>query len=449
MWRNPVAVTTPRPYADRFVTSLTERILPARLGRNFRWLVSSSWVSNIGDGIALAAGPLLIASQTDSPFVVALAALLQRLPWLVFGLWAGALADRLDRRRVVMMADTLRSLVVAVLCAAILTGWVNIGVILAAMLLYGVSEVFADTTTSTLLPMMVPKRDLGTANHRLQAGFLTCNQLLGPPVGAFLFAAGAVWPFVTQVVCVMFAVYLVSRIRFSPDDLAIRDDLDRDGGREPTRVRRDIAEGLRWMWRHRPVRTLGLVILSFNVTWAAAWSVLVLWSRDHLQMSEVGYGLLTTATGIGGLVGTALYGRIEARFSLATIMKVCLLLEVLTHLALAFTGSGWVAIAIMVEFGAYAFVWGTVSATVRQRAVPQLYQGRVSAAYMMCVMGGLVIGQGLGGLIAEWWGLVAPFWFAFVGAGLTLALVWRRLNDIAHADATPDDESEAEPAQSR
>lgn len=411
------------------MTSLTERVLPARLGRNFRWLVASSWVSNVGDGIAIAAGPLLVASQTSSPLLVALAALLQRLPWLVFGLWAGALADRLDRRKVVMIADTLRSVVVALLCVTIITGWVNIGVVLVAMLLYGVAEVFADTTTSTLLPMTVPKADLGLANHRLQAGFLTCNQLLGPPVGAFLFAAGAVWPFVTQVVCVMFAVLLVSRIRFSDRDLATGAD------RAPSHIGRDIVEGLRWIWRNAPVRTLGLVILAFNVTWAAAWSVLVLWSRDHLHMSDVGYGLLTTASGIGGLVGTALYGRIEARFSLATIMRVCLLLEVLTHLALAFTTSGWVAIAIMVEFGAYAFVWGTVSATVRQRAVPQQYQGRVSSVYMMCVFGGLVAGQALGGLIAEWWGLVAPFWFAFVGAGLTLALVWRQLSRIAHADA--------------
>src|SRR4051812_8862935 len=102
-----------------FVSVLAEKIVPARMGRSFRWLLASSWTSNIGDGIAVAAGPLLVAAQTDSAFLVALTALLQRLPWLAFGLWAGALADRLDRRRVVMIADTLRAFVVAVLCAAI------------------------------------------------------------------------------------------------------------------------------------------------------------------------------------------------------------------------------------------------------------------------------------------------------------------------------------------
>jgi MFS family permease len=419
------------------VSVLAEKIVPTRMGRSFRWLLASSWTSNIGDGIAVAAGPLLVAAQTDSAFLVALTALLQRLPWLAFGLWAGALADRLDRRRVVMIADTLRAFVVAVLCGTIVTGRVDIVVVMVAMTLYGVAEVFADTTTSTLLPMLVKKDDLGTGNQRLQAGFLTCNQLIGPPVGAFLFAAGMVWPFAVQVLCVLLAVWLVSRIAGSrtadgvPGAVAAAP----EAPREHTHVRRDILEGLQWIWRHAAVRTLALVILVFNVTWAAAWSVLVLWSRDHLGMSEVGYGLLTTASGVGGLIGTALYGTIERRFSLATIMRACLLLEVLTHLALALTTTGWLAIAVMVEFGAYAFIWGTVSNTVRQRAVPQRYQGRVSAVYMMCVFGGLIVGQGLGGVIAERFGLVAPFWFAFVGAGITLALVWRQLSGIAHADS--------------
>jgi MFS family permease len=124
---------------------------PARLGRDFRWLLASSWVSNLGDGIMLAAGPLLVASQTHSPILVALAALLQRLPWLLFGLYAGALADRLDRRVVVIVADLLRTVVLLVLISAIVSDQVNIAWVLVAMFLLGVAEVFADTTSSTLL----------------------------------------------------------------------------------------------------------------------------------------------------------------------------------------------------------------------------------------------------------------------------------------------------------
>ncbi|HET6968692.1 MAG TPA: MFS transporter, partial [Ornithinibacter sp.] len=183
-----------------------------------------------------------------------------------------------------------------------------------------------------------------------------------------------------------------------------------------------------------PVRTLALVILAFNVTWGAAWSVLVLYSLDRLGMGEVGFGLLTTAAAVGGLATTSAYSAIERRFSLATVMRGCLLLEVLTHLALALTTTGWVAIAIMVVFGAYAFVWHTVSQAVRQRAVPQEFQGRVGSVYVVGLFLGLVIGQALGGLLAEQWGLTAPFWFAFAGSGVTLLVVWRSLGHIAHAD---------------
>ncbi|MFF2269419.1 MFS transporter [Cellulosimicrobium cellulans] len=397
------------------------------MGTGFRWLLSSSWTSNVGDGIALAAGPLLVASQTDSAFLVALAALLQRLPWLLFGLWAGALADRLDRRVVVMVANALRAVVVVALCVLIVTGHVSIGVVLAVMFLYGVAEVFADSASQTLLPMLVEPRDLGTGNARLQAGFLAANQLLGPPVGAFLFALGMVWPFVVQVVCVALAVVLVGRIATTPG-----------GVREvQTHVRQDIAEGVRWILGNAPVRTLALVILVFNVTWAAPWGVLVKYALDHLHMGEVGFGLLTTASAVGGVVGIASFGWLERHVRLSTLMRVCLSLEVVMHLALALTTTGWVALAIMVVFGAYAFVWGTVSNTIRQRAVPTEFQGRVGSVYMVCVFGGIAVGQALGGILAQAWGITAPFWFAFVGAGVTLALVWRQLGHIAHVGGVP------------
>lgn len=402
-----------------------ETVFPERLGRSFRWLVASSWTTNIGDGLMMAAGPLLVASQTHNPALVAAAAIARQLPWLLFGLVAGALADRLDRRVVVMAMDGARVVVLAGLCAVIYTGYVNIWLVLAAMFLVGVAEVFADTTTSTLMPMLVDKRDLGIANARIQFGFLTANQLIGPALGALLFAAGMAWPFLIQTVCVGFGVVLISRIA-TPKG-AVREHVD-------THVRQDIVEGVRWLAGNGPVRTLALVIVAFNITWAAPWSVLVLWSLERVGIDEAGFGLLTTAAALGGLLGTFAYGRIEKRVPLATLMRAVLLCEVVFHLAMAFTTSPYAAYPLMFFFGAYAFVWGTLSNAVRQRAVPTEFQGRVGSVYMLCVMGGMLLGSLLGGLIARQWGVTAPWWFAFVGSGLTLALVWRQLGHIAHHD---------------
>jgi MFS family permease len=401
-----------------------EAVLPARMGTSFRWLVGSAWVSNLGDGIGLAAGPLLVASQTSDPLLVALAALLQRLPWLLFGLYAGVLADRLDRRLIVVAVDLMRASALGVLTVAVVTGHVDITVVLVTMFLLGTAEVFADTAVHTLLPMVVAKPDLGIGNARMMAAGLTMNQLVGPAVGAVLFAAGTAWPFLVQAVCVVLGALLVSRMVLPP--------LERAAG--PSHVGRDIAEGFRWTWSNGPVRTLTLTIITFNVTYGAAWSVLVLYATQTLDMGPVGFGLLTTVGALGGIAGTASYDWLERHASLASIMRVGLLVETFTMLGLAVTTTPWVAMVILFCFGAHAFIWGTTSRTVRMRAVPAQLQGRVGSLYSIGVYGGMIAGQALGGVIARIWGVTGPFWFAFVGSAVLLALIWRELAHIAHAD---------------
>ena len=403
---------------------VVEAVLPARMGTPFRWLVGSTWVGNLGDGIGLAAGPLLIASQTSDPLLVALAGLLQRVPWLLFGLHAGVLADRVDRRLVVIAVDVVRAGILAVLTVVLVTGAVNVPVVLAAMFLLGTAEVFVDTTSATLLPMVVPRAALGIGNARLMTATLTMNQLVGPAIGAVLFAAGMAWPFVLQAVCLALGAVLISRMAVPPLPRSAR----------PSHVRRDIAEGFRWTWGNPAVRTLTLAIVTFNVTYGAAWSVLVLYATETLGMGPIGFGLLTTVGALGGFLGTAGYDWLERHVSLAAIMRVGLVIETFTHLALALTTTPWVAMVVMFVFGAHAFVWGTTSRTVRMRAVPAELQGRVGSLYSIGVFGGIVAGQALGGVIARIWGITGPFWFAFVGSAVILALIWRELAHIAHAD---------------
>jgi MFS family permease len=403
---------------------LAELIAPSRLGRGFRWLLASSWVTNLGDGITLAAGPLLVASQTHNPLAVAMAALLQRLPWLLFGLYAGVVADRLNRRTIVIVTGLARAAILLLLTASILAHRVDIAVVLVALFLYGVCETFGDTTTTTLLPMLVDKPDLGIANSRALTGVIVWNQLAGPPVGAALFAAGMALPFVGESVCVLAGLVLISRVRLPVHGAS---------GRH-TRVRDDVREGWRWLWGHAAVRTLAITIFTFNITFGAAWSVLVLYARERLGMGALGFGLITTAMAAGGLLGTASYGWLERRVRLGVIMRGGLIIETLTHLALALTRWGWFALIVFVIFGAHTFIWGTTSTTVRQRAVPAGFQGRVSSVYLTGVVGGIVIGSALGGLVASVWGVAAPFWFAFAGSAVILAVIWRSLLEIAHTD---------------
>nr|WP_240972395.1 MFS transporter [Nonomuraea sp. FMUSA5-5] len=417
---------SPGPYGLALVTSVVERVLPARLGTGFRWLLASSWLTNLGDGLAAAAGPLLIATLTRDPLMISLAALVGWAPPLLFSLYAGVLSDRHNRRTIVLVANVARALVLAALVALTATGTLTVATALAALTLRSVAEVFADNATATLTPMMVERDDLSLANARLGTGFITLNQLAGPPIGAALFGLGMVWPFASQLLLVAAGIVLVSRITLPPHG--------RQAGDPKPDTLRELIAGFRWTLRHAAVRTLALTILIFNFTFGAAWSVLVLYTQDQLGLGAIGYGLMATIEGIGGLIGTALYGTITRRLSLGALMRIGLIIETLTHLGLALTHTPWVAGGIFLVFGAHAFIWGTTSVTIRQRAVPRELQGRVGSVNTICVYAGLVVGSLIGGMLATRFGVAAPFWFAFAGSAVFVVVLWRQLMLIAHDD---------------
>lgn len=375
---------------------LLERLFPGRLGAGFRWLVAAAWSANLGDGFAFAAGPLLVASQTRNPTLVALATLLQRLPWLLFGLVGGAVADRVNRVVLTATVEVLRAGLLTLLAVAIVTGEVDIAVVLTTLFLLGTAEVFSDTAATTVLPSLVGADDLTLANSRVQTGFVTLYQLAGPPVGAALFALGA-----------------------------CRAPVDAGGGgrrvplggvpRGGTHPRPDDPD----LQRHLRGRVVGPRAVR----------------RGAAAPRRRRLGLLTTTSAVGGLLGTTGYGWLTRRVSLGNIMRAGLVIETFTHLSLALTTSPAVALAVMVVFGAHAFVWGTTSITIRQRAVPEPLQGRVSSVNSLGVFGGLVLGAALGGPIAERFGVTAPFRFAFVGSAVFVVVMWRQLTHIAHDDA--------------
>ena len=412
----------------RAVSRLGARIAPRSLGDSFRWLWAASEASNLGDGLLVAVGPLLVASITSDPFAVALAVFMQRLPWVLFGLVAGAIVDRVDRRLLSAVVDAGRAVVVGGLTVSIITGSVNAPIVYAAMFLLGTAETLADNAASALVADIVPPAALGIANSRLIGSMMVTNQLAGPPIGAALFGIGMALPFATYAVCMVAGVVLIARIRL-PAHRAPRP--------ERRALRHEIAEGLAWLWRHPPIRTLAITIMAFNVTFGAAMAVYVLYAQERLGVGDLGFGLLLSASAVGGVVGAACYGSLSQRFSLATLIRAGLVIETFTHLALALLRSPILAAAVMFTFGMHAAVWGSTSMTVRQRAVPGHLLGRVNSVYMLGSVGAIAVGTLVGGALAERWGVTAPLWFAFIGSAVITAMMWRTFLLIAHAADLP------------
>jgi len=401
--------------------SLGAVAFPVELGSDFRKIWPAALISNLGDGAMLAAGPLLVASITKEPAAVGAAAFVQQLPWLLFALFSGVLVDRLDRRLMIVAADTFRAVVLVVLGVAVLLGTSPLWAIYLALFLLGTAETLADNASGALLVSAVPKDHLGKANSRLFAS-ATIQQLGGPPLGALLFAAGAGIPLFFDAVTFAAAAALIVRVAVRPPlpDRSTRGALWHE-----------VHAGVRWLWQHSGVRTLALSILVMNITFCAAFATWVLFARERLGLTETQFGLLVSVGAVGGVLGMPTYHFLEPRLGSVTLLRAGLVIETTVHLILALTRSPWVAGATMAVFGVHAVVWGIVSTTTRQLATPDALMGRVNSVYLLASVGGAAVGSALGGVLAQRFGLAAPFALAFVAMVVMTAVVWRPLRNVA------------------
>ncbi|WP_319460960.1 MFS transporter [Micromonospora sp. RTP1Z1] len=404
---------------------MTATASTGRLGPDFVRLWTASAVSNLGDGVTMVAGPLLVASLTRDPAALAAAVLAQQLPWLLFALVSGALVDRLDRRRLIIGVNVGRGLVLAALAATVLAGQATVPLICLAFFLTGVGETLADTATGALLPSVVPPERLEQANSRLFATFVLGNQFAAKPLGAYLFVLAAAVPFAFDAATFGLAALLLALLRWRPVPPAAPE----PAGSGPHRsLWADIADGVRALWAVPVLRTLAGCIAVMNVAFCAAFAAFVLYARQRLGLAEVGYGVLLTASAFGGLAGTALAPRLRARFGTPTLLRVGLLVEVGLQVVLATTRQPWVAGAALAVWGVHAMTWGVLVVSLRQRLVPDRLRGRVNSGYALADLGGAAVGTATGGLIAQATGsIVAPFWLAGIAMALLTALVWRRL----------------------
>jgi MFS family permease len=375
-----------------------------RLGANYVRLWAASTVSNLGDGVTLAALPLLAASLTRSPASVAAVSFAGTLPWLFFALIGGALADRLDRRLTMAVVDGFRMLAIGSLAVLVLTDTVNLLLIGLVAFALGTAETVFDNAAQAVLPNVVARDALEVANGRLYAAEVVTNEFVGPPLGAFLFAAAAAAPFFLDAGSFGVAAVVVLGMRgsFRP----IREPAA--GGTRPS-MRADIAEGLRWLGRHRLLRTLALALGVLNLLSAAVLAILVLYVLEVLDLSKQSYGILLTAGGVGALAGSLLARRLSSWLGPGTLLIVAVLVIGAATLLPALIAEP-ITVALSLAFvGAFGVAWNVVTVSLRQAIVPDALLGRVNSAYRLLGWGTMPLGALLGGFLAETFGLRAPF----------------------------------------
>ncbi|RUL94542.1 MFS transporter [Verrucosispora sp. FIM060022] len=396
------------------------------LGRPFWTFWSAAALANLGDGIRVAAFPLLAATLTDNPLAVAAVAAAQFLPWLVSGLLAGALADRRGARSLLTVADTGRVVVLGTLAAAIALGWATIALVVAAAFLLGVGETIRDTAAQTAVPRLVPDAQLEKANGRLVAGEIVGNEFVGPPVGALLFVVGAAIPFAVNGATLALAVMLVLSL---PLTLAHRRGSDDDA---PVADGDGVLAGLRWLVRQPMLRTLVLVTAAVAAADTAWFAIFVLYARDALDLGAFGFGLLLATGAVGGLLGSFTADRLIARFRHRTVLTWSMAVTAGVPVLLAVVADRTVAVVVVVATSAAFAVLNVAALSVRQRLVPGGLLGRVIAAARLVTYSATALGALAGGALAARAGLGAPFVFSGAVAVAATAAWW-----LASRPATP------------
>ena len=384
------------------------------LGRNFTKAMVASGFANLADGVLWVALPLLAVELTRSPLLIAGITVAARLPWLLAPV-AGAFADRLDRRQSMVRVNLVRTVLLGGLALAVAVDLATLPMLFAVAVLLGVAETLFDTSAQSLLPAVVDRDDLTRANSRLFAVELVANTFVGPPLGGLLAAAG-----LAVALGLPAAAYLVGA-----GCLALLVGSFRAAGAGPagsTRLRDEVAEGTRFVWRHPVLRPLAIMLGIQNMAYSAAFSVFVLFAvaPGPMGLSKAGYGVLTATLGVGSLLGSWLAVPVERRLGRVNTLVLSIVLNALTLAVPVVTTLPVPIGASMVASGAGIVLWNVITVSLRQRITPDRLLGRMNASYRLVGWGTMPLGAALGGVLAEALGLRGAF---LVAALLTLAVL--------------------------
>jgi MFS family permease len=409
------------------------------LGANFWKLFVASTLGNLGQGVTAVALPWLATTLTTNAFLIALVGVAQRLPWLVFSLHAGALADRLDRRRLMVTMSLLRALVLGGTALLIATDAMTLPALLVCALVLGFVEVLFDNTAQVILPAVVDRARLPTANGRVMSAQIVTDDFFGRPLGGLLLGVALAVPFAFDAGMALVAALALFTLRgaFRAGG-ASADDAPAD---QPPRrsMRADIAEGVRWLWGHSLLRPMAIALAVTNAAGQGALAIYVLYAQEILELGPRGFAVLIAVGGVGGLLGGLLAGRASRWLGPGRSLVVTLLLELAAFATAAFTSNAYLVGAVMGTLGFGVVLWNVVTVSLRQTIIPDRLLGRVNSVYRLlgwgCMPLGMALGGGLVALVEELAGreagLRAPFAAVVLVLGFLLLYVRRHLNSRA------------------
>jgi hypothetical protein len=364
-----------------------------RLWRNQAFLVfwSARTISFAGTGITMVVLPVLVYGMTHSPAWVAALALIEFVPYLSFGLLAGVVADRMNRKKIMVGCDVIAAFLLAAIPAAAALHLLGTAQVLIVALGIATVYVWFDAANFGTLPALVDRSELPVAASLIGSSGQVAL-LCAPTIGAALLTVMSP----SYTLGFDAASYLTSALLL----LSIRRPFARPQyGQDRLRIRADIGEGLRFLWHQPVIRTLTFSVFCVCLSWGGTFALLVVYANRalHLTHVDVRLGLLYSAGELGGLVAAAAVPTLIKRLAIGPLAAAFLAVAAAALAFLAVAPSfGWALLAFFLAELAYLTVL-TTGITVRQMLTPDHLQARVNTAGRMIAGGGLPVGAALGG----------------------------------------------------
>lgn len=397
------------------------------LGRPFwvTWVAAS--VSGLGDGLTLGALPLLAAALTHDPRLVSLVDAVTSLGWLLLGLVSGVVVDRYARLRLMWRVDAVRTLVATAFAVLVLLGHASIPLLLLTGLLLGLAAPFFDNAASAVLPELVGAAALEQANSYGQGSMLVASNLIGPPLGAVLFVISHGLPLAVDAATFGVAAVLVARLSARTSTTPTSPDEPRG------RVLHELAQGLHYLWGHRVLRPLAVVLCVINGVTGGVVGLLVLYSLEVLRLPPAAYGWLITTFAVGGLGGALSAIQLTARLGTARCVSGSVLVFGTTVVLMGAFPVLAVVLPCLVLVGIASSVWAVVTIAYRQREIPERLLGRVTSVYRMVGFLTIPVGAAGAGLLAHGIGIRASYVLGGAAVVLAAALSRRPIHLIGSA----------------
>ncbi|MDC7802794.1 MFS transporter [Sphingomonas sp. BLCC-B65] len=372
----------------------------APLGRGFRTLWSAAVFSNLADGVGRTAVPLIAITLSSDPLVISVLSALAFVPWLIFGLPAGMIVDRLDRRYVMALANVIRGSVALWLAVLGASGSLSLWALFVGTLVFGLGETLFDNATNAVIPGVVERDQLDRANGWIQAAQVTVDSFIATPISGILFAVSLALPLWIGSAGYLVPVVLALLLPLSAAR-PLRAPADPDDAARPAAQRSGAREALAYLWHHRYLRTM-VVFTSFTGSALAfAQAVIVLFFVDALAVPAAAIGFVTAGLGVGALCGSLLAPRLVARWGRGTVMFAAILSGGVAMLLTGIAPSVWTAILAFATAACAVSIWNVPWGSLRQQIIPPDMFGRVLGITRTLTWGLFPIATILGGLVAR------------------------------------------------